>query len=590
MAVFRVGKVPHEVVQADEARFNNWTLATALQASGPCVDGTVLNRYCHWFVGHDYGWKRTCGEDWSHGYEPDWAATLGDHLSGQTDQRLRKTHLHMLCKSGKVRDKPFHWTRFLGIDIDHQPGQATGFLRDRYDRCLEAIGCTPVVVRSPSSGLHLFFPLTEPVSTLGFVQSFHPELPLLVPAALAMTGITVRAGLVELLPTSKHTLRMPLAWGTVQLAPRTLEPLPNVPRDQEIARLVDSMDAATALDPFALAKATRLIQRRRSAPATPPEPSAIGIKTREPGRPDICPQTCIDVDRLEAEGLYSGVCRNEAAMALARRKMLRFSWDAEATVHFLLTWTATMTNGLSNTAAKLPCEATEELLTNEYHRICRGIQKGVAEGKVISRAGIGTGRPITDAEARWIFSWTTGNSEAGFRYRAEVFLFCCLGFAKDRGQLAIGPARLAGSALVHAQFSSRMMERWPFGSSGSYRRWLSWAEDTGFTRMVLNYRHSQETSRSRARAFEFEVEVDTASGIGVDPISLIVTAQRIRGPRGSTVHPRQVEHALYAWREFGESLIERYGESEGQFARRLVAEYKLSTHQRGSPDAVRGAA
>jgi hypothetical protein len=505
--------------------------------------------------------------------------SLAAHFAGGRDERLRRFSLHMHCKEGRLHGRPFYWTRFLAIDIDRRPGQPPGSLRERYQGCRRALGSEPVVVRSPRRGLHLFFPLAVPVSTLGLSQTFRSDLPVLIPAALQAAGLKVRPGWIEVFPTSKHTLRMPLASGTTQLDSHTLAPLSVVSRGDEITRLVASMDriaGSNPLDVFALAERCRPpspCRGSKCAPRAPAlsTPTSARIVTRSTGRVGQ-----IDVDRLEQEGLQDGVTRNAAAMALASRKMLMLGWNEDSTVEFLMHWTSTMTNGLSSTAARLPHAAAEVKLRNEYVRICRGIERGLATGKVVARIGGGVGRPITAAEARWAFSWTSSIDDPSERYRVEVFLFCIMGFAKDRGRVAIGPGRFAGSDLIHAQVSSKMMERWPFCGSGGYRRRLDWAERSGFTRMVLNYRHSQDPTRSRARTFELEVEMDGLSAVGVNSGALLHAARAAQQPGCHTVHARQVEHALYAQREYGSAFGEQYGQVDGELVGQLVGAYEAA--------------
>jgi hypothetical protein len=379
-------------------------------------------------------------------------------------------------------------------------------------------------------------------------------------------------------PTSSHTLRMPLGWGMAQLDPVTLARLPSLSRADEVARLVASMDSAAAagLDPFALVERVRL--PRRSRPSTP-KSTISRTKATLPGVGSVHVHAVglVDVDRLEQEGLYPGVARNDAVLALARRKMLGQRWSAADTVDFLMDWTATSHNGLSKTAAKLPCPRATVGLRKQYERITKGIRKAIATGKVVPGAGGRTGRPITDAEARWISDRASAITEPSKRYWVEVFLTCVIGFAKDRGPVAIGPARFAGADLIHVQLPSTMMQRWPRCGSGQYRRSLDWAEQSEFTRMVLNYRHSQDPAYSRARTFEIEVELDGLSGVNVNTAALLRPATATTVAGRPVVHPRQVEHALYAVKLHGEAVGKAYGASAGDLVRRLVSAYEAES-------------
>jgi hypothetical protein len=201
--------------------------------------------------------------------------------------------------------------------------------------------------------------LSERVSIFGFTVSGAGKPRPLIPLVLESAGLEVRDGFIELLPSHRHTLRLPLAHGTVQLDSLSLEPLPYLPRAQAIKRFVDSLDqlaAAAPLDPWALAarlehgaaqtlsghlprKLNSTAQRARS------ERSASRRGDQPTGSAALAD---VDVDRVEREGLYPDVSRNEAARKLASRKMLTQGFDAPTTVSHLMQWTLTSTNGLSN--------------------------------------------------------------------------------------------------------------------------------------------------------------------------------------------------------------------------------------------------
>jgi hypothetical protein len=493
------------------------------------------------------------------------------------DELLRKAALHMTCKAGSHNGTAFYWTPYVAIDLDLRDHHSVESLRERYDRCVSALGATPVVLRSPSHGLHVYFPLREPVSTLGSTHTLKTDWPVLFPMALVAGGVTVRSGWAEVYPTSTRTLRMPLAWGMAQLDPLTLAPLPALRRADEVARLVASMESAGAsgLDPFALADRLRSARQSRSSASSMTMSTGSTVITAKVGCRRVDAVGPVDVDRLEQDGLYAGVTRNEAALAMARRKMLGLRWSAADTVKFLMVWSATSHNGLSKTAAKLPCPRAARTLRRQYERITRDILKALATGKVVLAGGGRTGRPITHAEARWISDRATAIADGPMRYRVEVFLTCVVGFAKDRGQVAVGPARFQGADLIHVQLPSTVMQGWPWCGSGQYRRWLDWAEDSGFTRMVRNYRHSQDPTQSRARTFEMEAELDGLSGVNVDTEALFRTAAAATVAGRPAVHPRQVEHALYAATLYGNGLVDLYGPEAGKLIERLVAAYEV---------------
>jgi hypothetical protein len=155
--------------------------------------------------------------------------------------------------------------------------------------------------------------------------------------------------------------------------------------------------------------------------------------------------------------------------------------------------------------------------------------------------------------------------------------------------VAIGPARFPRADLIHVQLPSKVMEGWPYCGSGGYRKWLTWAEDSGFTRMVLDYRHSQDPQLSRARTFEFEAELDGLSGVEVNSRALLRAAEETNRPGRPAAHPRQVEHALYAQRLHGHALAEAFGPREGDLIGGLLLAYQAAVGPEVSADGVPGA-
>jgi hypothetical protein len=590
MRGFRLRGVPSGVIEADRARFGTSAMDTVIQHSGLDLDPDLVRRYCEWFVGKEYGWKETTGDVWREGRGCEWLACLGQHLGQQLDERWRRTTLHMTCKAGLIGCKPYYWTRYVAIDLDRRPNQPPESLRERYKACVRALGTTPVVLRSPHNGVHALFALTSPLSTLGLIHSFNADWPVLISGVLRAEGLEVRPGWIEVLPTSTHTLRMPLAWGTTQLDADSLVPLRVVSRRDEIARLIASMDTAcrgASLDPFALLEAYESAIQRRARPTRRVRVEVSSGAATDPNR-SACPARTLDVVRLEEEGLYEGVTRNAAAMALARRKMLGLGWDGADTVEFLMQWTETKTNGRSTTAARLPCREAEATLRGEYERITAGITRGLASGKVVARIGGAVGRPITDAESRWIFDHTAEVPDPVERYRIEVFLFCATGFAKDLGRVVPGPGRFPGADVVHAQLPAKQMERWPWCGSGCYRQRVEWSGACGLTRMVANYRHSVDPKLSRARTYQLEVELDGLSGVGVDSAALLGAVEAVEHLGRTVVHPRQVEHARYALREHREALAVVYGGDAAKGIEQLAQAYARASAEIGvvAPDAA----
>jgi hypothetical protein len=191
MGGFRIGRVPEDLIAADEERFTEYAVATVIQCSGLRLEENTVKGYCHWFAGRDYGWRESQGDHWTIGYDRSWLHALGQHLAGGYDERLRRFSLHMACKAGRRAGKPFYWTRYLAIDLDNRSDHPAGSLRERYWICRGVIGSVPVVIRSPRRGLHLFFPTVVPVSTLGFTHTLNAK-PVLIAAVLEAEGLEIR--------------------------------------------------------------------------------------------------------------------------------------------------------------------------------------------------------------------------------------------------------------------------------------------------------------------------------------------------------------------------------------------------------------
>jgi hypothetical protein len=583
MRGFWIRPAPAEVLGADVARFDDGVIGAMVQSSGLALDYAIVRRYCRWFIGSDWGWKWQRGEYWGEGFPRQLAGSTGEHLAGQYFPGVPRFSLHMKCKAERHQEKPFYWTPYLGIDIDNRPGQKTE-VGERYTRCIEVLGCQPVVVRSPRHGLHVFVPLHQPVSVFGFLYTLKEDREALIPSALREAGVEVRPGSVETLPTHTHTFRLPLAPGTVQLDPGTLRPLPTLGRPDEIARLVESMDqiATTApLDATALASEFGHHTRNRRVVKAVRPPRAM-TTTSGTITTITCPKggTGADVEWLELHGLYEGVCRNEAAMALARQKKLVEGWSTERTVDFLTEWTVTKINGRSKTVGSGNNTAT---LQTEYERICNGIDRGIASGKVIAKISRGAGQAITRREADWILAASTAAGSQEARYRAEVFLFCMTGFAKDRGTRVEGPGRNTGAVVVQAQLPATTMQRWPGGSAGGYKQLLTWALESGFTRVTRNYRNSQNPVLCRARTYELEIEASGGTTLNLESFALLETAERLSVRGRLRIHPRQVEHAQHALWRFPTAFTERYGKQPGNLIEELGQLYEEVTLAAAQP-------
>ncbi len=103
------------------------------------------------------------------------------------------------CRRGHILGKRFgKLTNYLLIDIDiNSPFHPRNDGIDPILAAMESLGlCRYLLLRSSDShGLHIYFPLTEPVSSWGIACAAH--------AALTAAGITIAGGICELFPNKK---------------------------------------------------------------------------------------------------------------------------------------------------------------------------------------------------------------------------------------------------------------------------------------------------------------------------------------------------------------------------------------------------
>ena len=574
---YRIQVVPADVLAADATRFGTKRLDNLLAQSGLTVDRRILERFCHWFTGSDHGWH----SEWGDGrYRDDGnrrfsTSQLARHLGGQSSPGPREDYrysLHMKCKATRHRGQSFYWTRCVTIDLDCRDG-APQPLEERYERCCALFG-VPLVLRSPGGGLHLHWPLAEPASILGLVARGHLNVPVLLPDVLQAGGLDVAQGNVELLPTAKQTLRLPLGGTSVQLDPCSLNAYPVSSRSAQIALLVQTMEQLALEQPLQRADLLALAPKGERLPRTVARTTAY----LRPVRGDDG-DVRIDVRRLLSAGLYAGICRHEAAMALARHWMLTQGWTAADAVEGLLEWTRYKTNGLSNEAAELGDWRAAQRLQREYERICGGVVDGLRRGVVQRR------RPARDAgsavatvaEAERITDECADLSTPAARYWMEVFVHCLVGFAKRYGQRAEGED--ADEDTVRVELSSKMMQLWPSCTGNAYRARLTLAESMDFAVYVRSYSTPTRRTPGRAKTYAVPVDVSSPPALEIDADALHLAAAQASTSAAKRVHPQQVAHALIAASRWTGDLTARYGTACARRIRKLAAAYTAALEE-----------
>lgn len=584
MSTFGIRLVPPQVLAADDARFTPRRVRNIITKSGLDVDVETVQAYCHWFVGSDYDWK----SDWNgRGYSGPTKAVwsgipirpmrwntgqLASFLAGTVSPDGKPYSLHTKCKQGSVEEAPFYWTRFLAIDLDLDPGDVQGLHR-RYEGCRRLFG-TPLVIQSPRRGLHLYWPLKQPVSVLGVVARGNRSLPVLFRTMLAGAGLPPASRRVELRPTDTQTLRLPYPHGGEQLDPESLSPLPFPDRPARLRGLVDTMAqlaGAAPLDVFALA--ARQVAFDHSSVAS------IAVKPITKVVSDDGP----DLQRLLLEGLYPGVTRNQAALLLTRHWMRNEGRTIEETVAALLHWTATKTNGLSKEAPDLSQPAGLRRLEQEYVRMCRGVERFmVSHGRRVGSMG-SQERFLTATETEQIFAATAEYADPCERYRQEVFLFCLLGFAKRHMKETLSRAPDDTVRRIRAELSARMMQRWPGCAGASYRKCLTEADRQGFCRALGSYWVTRPRRPGKARSYAIRIDASTVHPIHINPGALLEAVERLTRAGHGRIHAQQVEHAFRAQDEFAKSLAARYGPAKARRMRELVEAYRCSLGEMGCP-------
>ena len=129
-------------------------------------------------------------------------------------------------------------TRILGVDLDAKGGSldAREAMVKRYQRIAGTLPPSLVVRSSESGGLHLYWFLDEEVDTAGLVDA--------VGEFFRGLGLEVRAGAVEIRPTTGQCLRLPFGRGSVLLRPVLLEPYADIGSD--IPATVDFLSTAAS--------------------------------------------------------------------------------------------------------------------------------------------------------------------------------------------------------------------------------------------------------------------------------------------------------------------------------------------------------
>ncbi len=569
-----IRKAPAEVVRDDEHRFGRRRIHNLIQQSGLALDARIAELYCRWFVGSDYGWRSSWTKDrYDASSRPRRFSTaqLADHLAQLTSAGGRCYSLHTQCKATQLMGKRFYWTPFLAVDLDDK-GTASQPLTERYQICVDLFG-EPLVILTPNRGLHVYWPLAQPVSVLGFAAGGRLELPVVVPEFMAAQGLVVAAGNVEVFPSTSKTLRLPLGATSVQLDAATLKPLPVCGRAEQVTRLVETMEHLARTTPL---NALALVERHRNL-ARRPVPAGIR------GRPSQHLRARrVDVQKLLTQGLYVGVSRNEAALALVRYWMLFCSLDEKAVVDRLMDWTARRTNGLSKEARDLSRLTTYRKLQREYMRMCRNLEKHVRSGRMSVKAG----GFLTTTDAERIFSAGSEHPSGRDRYWMEVFACCLIGFAKRNGASLLHLRSAGDVQQVQVELAASMMIQWPRCAGSGYKKRLGWAQTKGLATLSRRHRPPRQGQPGRARTYVLSVDTLGPLPLTLDPAALVRGAELLVVAGHRRLHPQQVEHALLAVWRYGSSLMERYGTAATQHIRTIAAAYDRAREEGKSTTAA----
>jgi hypothetical protein len=557
VSAYSIRSVAEDHLNVDHLRFRKRRIRNLIATSGLKVGSDIVEAYCQWFVGSDYGWR----SEWSRGgYSADprprrfSTSQLADHLAGASSAGGRIYSLHTQCKRTQFDGRCFRWSRYIALDLDDKR-TATQPLQDRYEACIELLG-TPLVLRSPSRGLHLYWPLLHPLSVFGLTTSGPKNGPCLLADLLASVGLRVAGGNVEVCPSPKQTLRLPLGGTSIQLDPVTLKPLALSNRADQLTQLVKTMEDLPRVDPRALANNLSPVQK---------DPSTTGRIVM----PKVPWCTALpSVDRLLTKGLYEGVTRHQAALALTRHWLLVEDLDMQSTTERLLEWTSLHTNGLSKEAHDIDNPTTYNRLRREYKRMCKNLLTAVSSGR-FDPARIRKAKAfLTAREADLVLEAGDTELSPKDRYWKEAFAFRVIGFAKRYG------SKPHGGATVAVQLSARMMAEWPRCAGGRYKNPLAWTLEKGLLTETKKYRPPTKRAPGRATTFAVLVDVQGQPAMHIDPTALVRATEALRVRGSVRMHPQDIEHALVVQQRYSESIASRYGRVASRRIRKLVLAYE----------------
>jgi energy-coupling factor transporter ATP-binding protein EcfA2 len=352
--------------------------------------------------------------------------------------------------------------------------------------------------------------------------------------------------------------------GSVQVDADTLEPIPFASRADQITRLVADMRHLAEFAPFD----ALLAAQRTPLPECRPLRAVEGTSQAGTASPDV--------HRLLKEGLYEGLRRNEAALALARHWMLWLRWNATDTAVALFEWTRTMTNGRSKDALQIEAPRVAKRLGGEYRRICVNLERKIRSGVLTIRTTAHGARALLSAsECEAVFGAATNIVNRSERYRFEVFLFCFLGFAKRYGTPAPNLTDDAACLPTFVEVAATTMQKWPNCSGNGYVKRLRVADDHGVIASARAYRPPAHGRSGRARTYRVDLDGLPARDTGLDAWAILEVQRRSTNLSLQIAHPQEIEHAIVARAKWGRLLVERYGRRAAARIVALAAAYDM---------------
>ena len=480
----------------------------------------------------------------------------------------------------------------IEFDLDRKKAEHAGEMVARYLAIRELLGPErpPLVVRTPSGGIHLSYRIPE-IELSELVEGLESGL---VPEVLQSAGLAIGRGAIEIFPQRKQAKRLPVGRRMAILDPATLKPIVVAPESPS----ADDPTWLTFHDALRqwhgrvltdlLPHLRRLPRECNAGTASKANRSAISSPSPELTQ-GIRPASA----ELIAEGLTRPSSRYEVEFrvgagfwrdpGLMPRRGGGASATREQVAHGLALWLAENHNGCSKEWSedlrRNPVDKVIDLWTERYLQpgpdgrapVDRMLSAALAESR-----DCGMVAPADLDDISLLGEDLFGRGP--FRYQFEVWVCSLFRAVKsiERYQRAHGGEVVRGEGFIEAEILSGWMERWPWGSGRARgtrnyvtfrealvsRGWMVPVSPPRWCVQVPEF--TGEATRYRVRPPRNVREGELLYSVGT--VERRITAMKVNG-RALTVE--EAYHALRALGR-GPSLERRYGAAAAELITRYA--------------------